>query len=206
MGIINMRLACHGPGTATEEIIPLDSDADPSEAKLASVIIILPSMFSGGAARFQRASCTTTYHTHSENRGEIVALAWRPGTTMSSDAIAYGYRLTLSFDVVSSSGPRSSLPVRTELLAKLNNLLATWHRSRRSTTPSKLLYLLHHIYSQADIRQSTLRGRDSRLTTILETFAAAYGFNMGLTILTSQQVGRNYDSWEEDEQPVVSLF
>ncbi|KAL1938924.1 hypothetical protein VTO73DRAFT_11077 [Trametes versicolor] len=182
-----------------------------SSNKLVTVLMIMPSLFGGGAVQLHHEDYAQTFQLDTIIPGDMAALAWHATTKFTSEPIASGSYLTLAFNLVSSEPvtPAPTLGPQCAELARLGQLLQTWHKARRATTPSKLVYLFKHKYSYGDVRKGVLRGSDAHLAEALETCAGPQGFKLGLAVLTCQLGGSRHhtqitgsDSDEDDKASV----
>ena len=62
--------------------------------------------------------------------------------------------------------------------------------------PEKLIYLLEHKYSQANLRGSALKGVDAHKVAMLDMLARAHGFHIGLASVVCHEHG-----YARDEGP-----
>lgn len=86
------------------------------------------------------------------------------------------------------------------MLKMLRNALLAWNASVSGQSPEKILYLLEHQYSQANLRGSALKGKDAQHVALMESLAQELGFCLGLASAECHLSGsaddeRSYGGW-----------
>jgi hypothetical protein len=131
----------------------------------ATMIILLPSRYTGGEIHLTHASETQVIDFSASSLAKTAVLAWYTDVLHEVKPVTSGYRLALSFNMIHTS-PDKPLPTVSSHAdgpcAKLRRVLCEW--KERSGGPDSIAYLLKHQYSEADFRRgaSRLKGEDSQ--------------------------------------------
>lgn len=163
----------------------------------ATIVVILPSRFTGGAVHVRHGELDKTYDTCEGSLTNTSVLAWYTDVEHEVKVITSGYRLALSFNLVHTTNAlRPTLSVST-LPSRLQHVLHSWKQAEDDgDAPHKIIYLLSHKYSQAALRGSALKGVDAHLVAILDAIGTQYGIHLGLANLTCTQSGSANDYGE----------
>lgn len=174
----------------------------------ATIIIVLPSPFTGGAAHLSHAGLSTVIDFSTDSHLSTSVMAWYTDVTHEIKPITSGYRLALSYNLIHTTNAlRPVLPSSYDVVAKLRRILSSWKQNLDST-PEKLIYLLKHKYSKANLRGSALKGEDAHAASLLESLADELRFHVGLAIVECHVSGQaddmggyRYDKYSEDVDP-----
>jgi len=124
-----------------------------------------------------------------------------------------GYRLVLTYNLIRTDyqGPGSANAISDEK-ASLRSVLKEWKRRYKAGQPTseKLLYILDHKYSEANLCLESLKGRDVILGRILKESCDKEDFlllfaNMTKTILDAQATNDGYGDPSEEEFHLENL-
>lgn len=163
----------------------------------ATIIVVLPSEFTGGDAHLSHGTLSTAYNTSNGSAYQTTALAWYTDVTHEIKPITSGHRLALSYNLIhTTQSLRPALSMNKTFTDKVRAVLTAWneHLEKGSHVPEKLLYLLDHQYSQANLRASALKGSDDRKIGLLETVANDLGFRLGLASIVCHLEGLSDDT------------
>ena len=122
--------------------------------------------------------------------------------------VTAGYRLVITYNLVRTGyrGPTSGNVVISERI-RLKSILEEWHERETAKRPTlkKLVYVMDHKYTEANLRLERLKGRDLLIGQYLSKAFEETGFNMffGSMKLTISNVGEDYD--EEEQEEVLEL-
>jgi hypothetical protein len=133
-----------------------------------SMIILLPSRYTGGEIHLTHASETQVIDFSASSLTKTAVLAWYIDVLHEVKPVTSGYRLALSFNIIHTS-PDMPLPVVPSHaegpFAELRKVLCEWKEtSGEPGSPDYITYLLKHQYSEADLAHgaSRLKGKDSQ--------------------------------------------
>lgn len=162
----------------------------------ATIIIVLPSRFTGGTAHLTHGGISAVYDSSANSHYQTSALAWYTDVTHEIKPITSGYRLALSYNLIhTTQSLRPALSYDPDLIAKLRRVLQTWEddKGRCEDGPEKLVYLLKHTYSQANLRAGALKGVDAHKVAMLDSVANQIGVRLGLATAQCVQSGMAQD-------------
>jgi hypothetical protein len=178
----------------------------------ATMIIVLPSEFTGGDAHVSHGEETKVFDTSALSLSKTTVLAWYTDVmheivgdfrrssdtamlTATQKPITSGYRLALSFNLLhTTTSIRPALAEASDTVSLLRQLLLSWFTAKHEKAPDKIVYMLEHKYSQANLSASALKSRDAHLLAILDSIATEIGFCLGLAHVHHTQSGPGDDS------------
>ncbi|KAF7789413.1 hypothetical protein EIP86_000357 [Pleurotus ostreatoroseus] len=138
-------------------------------------------------------------------------MAWYTDVMHEFRPVTSGYRLALSYNVIhTTTSLRPALSNTIQALDAIRRVLLAWRAGAGSSAPEKILCLLDHKYSNANLRGSVLKGSDAQRVAILDVLCKELGFRLGLASIeyhikgtTSDYGERRYKRrdcyWDEDE-------
>lgn len=160
-----------------------------ADGMFATVIIVLPSKFTGGEAHLSHGGLSTDYDSSNDSHLQTTVMAWYTDVAQEIKPIKSGYRLALAYNLVNTHGAlRPALSANTEYSAGLRHSLSSWEEGKGST-PEKIFYLLERSYSQANLCGGALTGTDSQKVALLEMVAKELGFHLGLASIECHHKG-----------------
>lgn len=152
-----------------------------TDGMFATIVVVLPSYFTGGAAHLSFGDLSAVYDCSPKSQLETSVLAWYTDVTHEIKPITSGYRLALSYNLLhTTQSLRPALAAHNSVTEKLMCVLLAWRDDKSGNTPEKLLYLLDHKYSEANLKASALKGADAQKVALLDVLARKHGFRMGL--------------------------
>lgn len=173
----------------------------------ATIIVILPSPFTGGAVHLSHGGLSTVMDFSAESLLSTSVMAWYTDVTHEVKPITSGYRLALSYNLIHTTTTlRPSLPSTHSAALQLKNIFLSW-RNEGYDGLQKIIYLLDHRYSKANLNGSALKGMDSHQIALLNAIAEECGFRIGLASIESHVKGKAYDDDgpERKENPTRHL-
>ena len=160
----------------------------------ATIVVVLPSKYTGGAVRVAHGNLSETYDNTATSLLTTSVLAWYTDVEHEVKHITSGHRLALSFNVIHTTTSLRPALSQSSVAARLRHVLLSWKQGESANElPSKLIYLLSHKYSQANLRGSALKGADAHLVALLDNIGRPHGFSIGLASLTCTQRGTAND-------------
>ncbi|KAG8916701.1 hypothetical protein FRC01_002910, partial [Tulasnella sp. 417] len=108
------------------------------------------------------------------------AIAWYTGLAPQFKPITSGHRLVLHYHLIhTTNSPCPTLSIPSKAIRRLNEALTSWKTSvRHQDAPRKILYLLDHKYSTANLTEDGLAGRDAYILSVLKGVAQQTGFKL----------------------------
>ena len=157
----------------------------------ATIVVVLPSRFTGGAVRVAHGELSETYDNSTNSLTTTSVLAWYTDVEHEVKHITSGYRLALSFNLIHTTNAlRPALASQTGVASRLRHVLLSWKKHEgQGDAPTKLIYLLSHKYSQAALRGSALKGVDAHLVALLDNIGKPHGFHVALASLICTERG-----------------
>ena len=188
-------------------IMSVSKPISKSETEFATIVIVLPSKFSGGNVHFCSHGSRQSYPTQSRAECTMLSIFWYDGLDCSFQPIISGRRLALAYRLVYTG--QGSPPSLREMRGKTNKLalvLSKWTRMRAIDVvdlPATVAYPLQHDYPMG--RQLFLRGQDSHRLRHLRTHCSDFGIEVVVGVIkrrianeTVRQDNTEADSMVED--------
>jgi len=168
----------------------------------ATVVILLPSAYTGGQVVVSHASTTKTIDLAPNSLLSTAVLAWYTDVKHEVKPVTSGYRLALSYNLIHgapSDVPMPTLPEMGNAMARIRRVLRKWRDERYEELPDMplLAYLLNHEYSQHDLGRGlkALKGVDAHRVRTLRDVAEELGYLVILARLEHNVSGAADDSY-----------
>lgn len=168
-----------------------------ADGMFATVIVVLPSEFTGGDAHLSHGTLSTVYNSSNGSGYQTTVMAWYTDVTHEIKPITSGYRLALSYNLIHTTHSlRPALSTNSGFTGKVRDVLLAWNeclKTNPSAASQKILYLLDHKYSQANLSASALKGSDAAIIALLETIAEDLDFHLGFACVECHLEGYGAD-------------
>ena len=184
-----------------------------ADGMFATIIIVLPSAFAGGTVHLSHGGLSVVYDCSKRSSYQTSVLSWYTDVTHEVKPITSGYRLALAYNVMhTTKSLRPALSSNEETVQSLREILRAWDEDGGETAPEKIVYLLAHKYSQANLVASALKGADAHKVAVLDMLAQEFDFHLGLATIVYTLEGTANDSdgyaanprgrygWSSDEE------
>lgn len=155
----------------------------------ATMIILLPSQYTGGEIHLTHASKTQVIDFSAFSLANTAVLSWYTDVLHEVKPVTSGYRLALSYNLIHTS-PRIPLPVAPTddgPCGQLRRVLSKWERGgyEQPKNCDYVAYILQHQYSAIDFSRgvSCLKGEDSERVALVRAAAEGLGFVILLAIM-----------------------
>ncbi|KAH6918539.1 hypothetical protein BKA70DRAFT_1247469, partial [Coprinopsis sp. MPI-PUGE-AT-0042] len=182
-------------------------DTAKSERMFATLVIVLPSEYSGGQVHLSHAGMSKTLDYSESSSTTTAALAWYTDVMHSVKPVTSGYRLALSYNLIHAAppalteSPTTPLPTPVSLLPRpqidkgatelLHKTLSKWAKGKYGKKydmpcPPFFARLLKHEYSQHELESSGIRclkGSDAHQVGCILAIGEDMGFVVGLANL-----------------------
>ncbi len=143
-----------------------DTSTEKKDGIFATIIVVLPSQFTGGEAHLSHRGFNTVYDCSATSLNATTVMAWYTDITHEIKPIKSGYRLALSYNLIhTATSLRPAVSNNPTFVEGVTRALDSW---LMSTHPEKIIYLLDHQYSLANLRGSALKGLDAALVAYCE--------------------------------------
>ncbi|KAJ8075198.1 hypothetical protein PM082_019526 [Marasmius tenuissimus] len=181
-------------------------DTEKTNGMFASIIVVLPSHFTGGDAHVSHGTLKKVFNTSGPSLSKTTVLSWYTDVTHEIKPIKSGYRLALSYNLFHTTNSlRPSLSSQTDMIGRLRHILLSW--KQQESEPDKMIYMLDHKYSQASLSASALKGKDAHIVAVLDSLSKEIGFSLGLAHIEHHETGQANDYgggrgsyWDESEE------
>lgn len=151
------------------------------DGALATVVIVLPSYFTGGAANLIHKGISTEFDCSAGSQFQTSVLAWRSETTLNMKQITSGCQLALSYNLVDTTRSlRPALSANADVGRELRQVLLAWRDNQGTPTPDNIVCCLDQTYSNLNNGATVLQGEDAHKVAILDALAKELGFSLGL--------------------------
>ncbi|KAL8773539.1 MAG: hypothetical protein Q9209_001644 [Squamulea sp. 1 TL-2023] len=194
------RLLLYEPGAFFEK----HRDTEKAPGMFSTLVIALPSEHTGGDVTVQNGDDTHTLQTQGLCDFGYSYLAWYADVAHSVSKVKSGYRLVLTYNLMQQDYRAGHIPsAMDDHKQNLKEVLALWNRQLREQfsgqnndcTWEKLLYILDHEYSEANISTNQLKGKDQLRMRYLSDACCEHDFVLYFAHLQFSQFG----SVDEDE-------
>ncbi|EJD55226.1 hypothetical protein AURDEDRAFT_140854, partial [Auricularia subglabra TFB-10046 SS5] len=157
-------------------------DTEKANNMFATIVVVLPSVFTGGDAHLSHAGRTAVLNSSEPSLSKTTVLAWYTDVMHEIKPITSGYRLALSFNLVhTTTALRPSLSDNAGPVSRLRHVLLSWKQEQGDV--DRIVYKLDHDYSHANLSASALKGSDAHVLAALDEAAKELGFCLGLGTL-----------------------
>jgi len=166
-----------------------------TDGMFATVIIVLPSQFTGGTAHLEHGGITSVVDCSSTSLTKTTVISWYTDVTHEIKPITSGYRLALSYNLIhtTSATPPAMPAISSETNDALRHTFHSW-KHHPEARPLKIMYLLKHRYAQAGLKGAALKGVDTYKHSRLNHFARQFSFHLGLASVECHISGMGDDN------------
>jgi predicted 2-oxoglutarate/Fe(II)-dependent dioxygenase YbiX len=172
-------------------------DTEKSDGMFATLIIALPSVYTGGALRVEHAGQSVLLDLHSSDPAELIYAAFYADCVHEVLPVTSGCRLVLVYNL--SRHTKGALPKPPDYQREQEQVtlfLRDWIQkipSAQQTDPLntalKLVYLLEHAYTPDGLSFANLKNRDSAIAEVVVAAAKAADCEVFLALLTIEESG-----------------
>ena len=167
-------------------------DSEKIKRMVGSLIVMLPTTFTGGALVVRHEGCRETYN-FKEARHELASefVAFYADCEHEVQRVTSGRRMCLAYNLVIEKSPRKT---KTTTVVEGTERLSQSITSFVAKQPDQpLVFALEHQYTQAGLRADLLKGTDRALATLVEAAAKQTGCRVYLA-----QVERHLNQQADD--------
>ncbi|KAG8962450.1 hypothetical protein FRC05_005342 [Tulasnella sp. 425] len=160
-------------------------DTEKVDGMFATIIVVLPSPFTGGSAHLSHAGQTAVINQSKDSWLNTSVMAWYTDVMHEIKPIQSGYRFALSYNLIhTTTSLRPALSDTSGPIQQLRHILLSWRQSLyEEESPQKIIYLLEHRYSQANCRGSAMKGNDAHVVAVLNSIGQELNFKLGLALV-----------------------
>ncbi|MGW2251078.1 2OG-Fe(II) oxygenase [Kitasatospora sp. NPDC001660] len=175
-------------------------DSEKDDAMVGTLVLSLPSAHTGGELVIAHAGQRSTYR---GSKTELTLVAFYSDCRHEVTPVRSGYRVTLTFNLLSRPGTsaQDTGPL-TELAHCLDQHFSTPPTQRYATRdldpPNRLVYLLDHEYTQRGLSWEQLKGADAERAALLRAAAGQAGCE---SVLALADVKQTWDAHPAGDAP-----
>src|SRR4051794_34606653 len=175
-------------------------DSEKDDAMVGTLVVSLPSAHTGGELVIDHAGQSKAYRASKE---ELTFVAFYPDCRHQVTPVRSGYRVTLTFNLLSATeSPAPEADPATELAHCLTEHFTTpatpRYGSRDLGLPNRLVYLLDHEYIQRSLNWRRLKGADAERAALVRAAAERAGCE---SVLALAEVKETWDALPSDSDP-----
>ena len=189
-------------------------DTEKTDGMFATLIIVLPSDYSGGELLVRHQQQEVTLDLCSQEPEEISFAAFYADCVHEVLPVTDGCRLTLVYNLIRTD-KKTPLPIPPDYRQaqqKVAVLLNNWVQSlnaetNEGATPDKLIYLLEHEYSIAELKFDALKNMDAASADVLISAAEQADCDLYLALVSIEESGSAehigggyYNRWGNDDE------
>lgn len=187
----------------------------------ATVIIVLPSAYTGGQVILSHSSKRQTIDFSKDSFLSTALLAWYTDVKHEVKEVTSGYRLALSYNLIHDASlgvPCPALPDVSNSVVELRRVLEKWRDGKYDERSGSRVVacLLEHQYSPFNLKVGikALKGSDAHKLSLIQPLAEDLGFMVGTANLSHYVAGpaddcggyhdgrrRRYDYDYDEETP-----
>jgi predicted 2-oxoglutarate/Fe(II)-dependent dioxygenase YbiX len=168
-------------------------DTEKAPGMFATLVIALPSESAGGELIVRHKDRESRLDLRSEDPSEVAFAAFYADCVHEVLPVTDGCRLVLVYNLLrSGQGARPEPPSYEREQQKVAALLQAWATrkgSRDEPQPKKLVYLLEHAYTPAELGLDALKGADAAAASVLAAAAAGADCDLHLALLSIEETG-----------------
>jgi predicted 2-oxoglutarate/Fe(II)-dependent dioxygenase YbiX len=167
-------------------------DTEKCPGMFATLVIVLPSIYTGGALVVRHQGREVTLDMRCEDPSEAAFAAFYADCVHEVLPIASGRRLTLIYNLRRAAG--GALPEAPDYRGEqdeLAQLLQRWAAGdgAQDALTEKLIYPLQHAYTPAELSFGALKGADAAAAAVLKGAAARSGCELHLALISIEESG-----------------
>jgi len=168
-------------------------DTEKAPGMFATLVIVLPSISAGGDLVVPQKGREARLDLRCPEPSEAAFAAFYADCAHEVLPVTEGCRLTLVYNLVRRGG--GALPEPPDYHGEENRiaaLLQSWgagKKSRDGDAPDKLIYLLEHAYTPAELGFATLKGPDAAAATVFAAAARQSDTELHLALLRVEESG-----------------
>lgn len=190
-------LLVYGPG----QFFAPHQDSEKADAMVGSLVVTLPSSFTGGALVVEHGGETRTYRS---SKKSLSLVAFYADCRHQIRPVRSGYRIVLTYNLLAQADTTPALPPQAppgavDALARCaEEHFTTPPPPRRfvdtpPAPPRRLVYLLDHEYTARGLSWSRLKGSDARQAAVLREAAEHAGCDIVLALADIHETWSCYE-------------
>lgn len=180
-------------------------DTEKVPGMFGTLVVCLPSKHNGGEVHLSHSGEKKVFDTSTTSEFDLSTLAWYSDVKHEIKAVTSGYRLVLTYNLVStiSNGLLLSAGQADEGRLQLQKILRKWCRD--FTHLEKFAYIFDHQYTESSLSIENLKGQDKAKGSLLDDVCDSNGVYLFLGSLTRVVVEEDEDD-EGDASTTLDVF
>ncbi len=169
-------------------------DTEKAAGMFATLVIVLPSNYTGGELVVRHNGQEVSLDLHREEPSEVAFAAFYADCVHEIRPITAGCRLTLVYNLLRTG--KQALPKPPNYQAeqqRVTELLRIWAGAliaeARDGSPEKLIYLLEHAYTRAELGFDALKNADAAVADVLVAAAEQAECEIYLALVSIEETG-----------------
>lgn len=158
-------------------------DSEKADGMFATLVIALPSKWQGGELVVRHAGDVRELHVRSESISRVAFAAFFTDCLHELKPVVSGHRLVLVYNLIREDGVTEFAPDLREHVEPVASALSDW------TGGAKLLYVLDHHYSPAELDFDRLKGVDAGRAAVLREACERAGCDLHLAMVSLEESG-----------------
>jgi len=168
-------------------------DTEKAPGMFATLLVVLPSSFEGGELLVRHQGREARLALRCDEPAEAAFAAFYADCVHEVLPVTAGHRLTLAYNLVRvGKGRPPKPPDYAEQQGSIATRLRAWRDSKTqpdADLPEKLVYLLDHAYTPAELGFPALKGADAAAAGVLAAAAQQAHCDLHLALLTVEESG-----------------
>ena len=177
-------------------------DSEKHNAMVATLVVTLPSVHTGGELVVHHLGEATTYR---GSKTQISLVAFYADCRHEVRPVLSGHRITLTYNLFLHGDPSGRVPDQAtvgELARDLGEHFTTGvsqpYRDTMSAPPHRLAFLLDHEYTESSLSWALLKGADAHRASLLRAAAEVAGCEAVLALAEINEIWDAYESESDD--------
>jgi predicted 2-oxoglutarate/Fe(II)-dependent dioxygenase YbiX len=168
-------------------------DTEKAPGMFATLVVVMPSHFAGGKLLLRHKGQEVRLDLRAEDPAEVSFAAFYADCVHELLPVTEGYRLALAYNLLRRGrGRLPKPPDHVAEQAQIAALLQSWREDKSkpgSAAPEKLVYLLEHAYTPAELGFAALKGADAAAAGVLSAAARQSDCDLHVALLTVEETG-----------------
>jgi predicted 2-oxoglutarate/Fe(II)-dependent dioxygenase YbiX len=173
-------------------------DTEKAPGMFATLVVAMPGLCEGGELVVRHAGREARLDLANGDPSELTFAAFYADCVHEVLPVTAGHRVMLVYNLIRTGQDTLQPPSYPAQAAQLGGLLRGWGRSKDQAdddTPEKVVYLLEHAYSPAELGFARLKGADAAAGALLASVAPEAGCDLHLALLSINESGSAEHHW-----------
>ncbi len=192
-------------------------DTEKAPGMFATLVIVLPSLYSGGELAIKHQQQEVKLDLRCDDPSEVAFAAFYADCVHEVLPITEGCRLTLIYNLLRTDKkmPLPRPPDYRREQEEVTSLLRNWASELSAGTdeqlPKKLIYLLEHAYTPAELAFDALKNADAAIAEVLVAAAEQADCEIHLALISIEESGSaeyagRSSRWDDDDFEIDEVY